>query len=75
MTLADMRPGTSGTVERVSGRGILAQRLIDMGLYPGVFVNVVRNSPLGDPVEIEAEGTFVALRREEARFVEVSPQR
>ena len=74
MTLADIQPGKSGTVEKVSGQGILVQRLSDMGLYPGVRVNVIRNAPLGDPVEIEAEGTFVALRREEARFVEVNPQ-
>lgn len=72
MTLSEMSPGKSGTVEKIAGQGILAQRLVDMGLYPGVSVNVVRNAPLGDPVEIEAEGTFVALRKEEASFVEVS---
>ena len=74
MTLAEIRPGNSGTIKRISGRGILMQRLIDMGLYPGVVVSVIRNAPLGDPVEIEAEGTMVALRREEARHVEVQIQ-
>ena len=71
MTLSELKPGASGIVERVSARGILAQRLVDMGVYPGVSVNVLRNAPLGDPVEIEANGTYISLRREEAHFVEV----
>ena len=69
--LSELQPGRSGIVKGVNARGVLAQRLVDMGVYPGVSVNVLRNAPLGDPVEIEADGTFVSLRREEARFVEV----
>lgn len=71
MTLAELPPGASGVVKGVNARGVLAQRLVDMGVYPGVFLSVLRNAPLGDPVEIEADGTYVSLRREEARFVEV----
>jgi ferrous iron transport protein A len=43
-----------------------------LGLYPGVQVRMVRNAPLNDPVEIEVEGVFVSLRREEAKLVEVT---
>jgi Fe2+ transport system protein A len=71
MTLSELPPGTSGTVKKVLTDGILAQRIVDMGLYPGIVVRVIRNAPLGDPVEIEADGTFISLRRVEARFVEV----
>lgn len=74
MTLAELRPGSKALVKSVSAQGVLAQRLIDMGLYPGVKVDVIRNAPLGDPVEIEAEGTFISLRRDEARFVEVADE-
>ena len=74
MTLAELEPGMSGVVKRVFAKGLLAQRLIDMGLYLGITVNVIRRAPLGDPVEIEAEGTFISLRREEADFVEVFHQ-
>ncbi len=69
--LSNLKPGESGTVTNVNALGVLAQRLIDMGIYPGVLVNVIRNAPLKDPMEIEAEGTFISLRRMEARFVEV----
>lgn len=71
MTLADLAPGESGMVVGIDSRGILGQRLVDMGLYPGVEAKVLRRAPLGDPIEVDAEGTLVNLRREEARFVRV----
>lgn len=71
MTLADLAPGDSGVVVGIDSRGMLGQRLVDMGLYPGVAAKVVRRAPLGDPIEVDAEGAFVNLRREEARFVRV----
>lgn len=71
MTLADLVPGESGLVVGIEGRGMLAQRLVDMGLYPGVLAKLVRRAPLGDPIEVDAEGALVNLRREEARFVKV----
>ncbi|RRD65294.1 FeoA family protein [Fretibacterium sp. OH1220_COT-178] len=71
MTLADLNPEESGLVIGLEGKGMLAQRLVDMGLYPGVAAKVVRRAPLGDPIEVDAEGALVNLRREEARFVKV----
>lgn len=71
MTLADLTPGESGMVVGIDSKGMLGQRLVDMGLYPGVAAKVVRRAPLGDPIEVDAEGALVNLRREEARFVRV----
>lgn len=70
-TLGELRPGASGEIERVTARGVLAQRLMDMGLYPGVLFRVVRNAPLKDPMEIVVDGSYLGLRHEEARYVEV----
>ena len=71
MTLDQMRPGSEGRIRRFSVRDKLGQRLIDMGIYPGLRLKVVRNAPLEDPMEVELEGYFVSLRHDEARFVEV----
>lgn len=71
MTLADLVPGESGMVVGIDSKGMLGQRLVDMGLYPGVKAKIVRRAPLGDPIEVDAEGAMVNLRREEARFVKV----
>lgn len=69
--LADMEPGQSGWIVKVNAGGVLAQRMLDMGLCPGVFFSVVRNAPLQEPLEVEVDGFLVSLRRSEARCLEV----
>ena len=71
MTLDQMKPGKECLIKKLSVRDKLGQRLLDMGVYPGLKLKVVRNAPLEDPMEVELDGYFVSLRHEEARFVEV----
>ncbi len=71
MTLDQMGPGTECLIKRLAVRDRLCQRLLDMGVYPGLKLKVIRNAPLEDPMEVELEGYFVTLRHNEARFVEV----
>jgi ferrous iron transport protein A len=71
MTLDELKPGSRCYVKRLAARDHLGQRLVDMGLYPGLNLRVVRNAPLKDPMEVEIEGRFLSLRHAEARFVEV----
>ena len=70
-TLDTMKPGGQGRIKRLSVRDKLGQRLMDMGIYPGLRVKVIRNAPMEDPMEVELDGYFVSLRHDEARFVEV----
>jgi ferrous iron transport protein A len=70
-TLDEMKPGSEGRIKRLSVRDKLGQRLVDMGIYPGLRLKVIRNAPLQDPMEVELDGYFVSLRHDEARFVEV----
>jgi ferrous iron transport protein A len=71
MTLDQLRPGSEGRIKKLSSRDKLGQRLMDMGVYTGLRIKVIRNAPLEDPMEIELGGYCVSLRHEEARFVEV----
>lgn len=71
MTLDQLKPGSEGTIKKLSVRDKLGQRLMDMGVYPGLRLKVIRNAPLEDPMEVELDGYFVSLRHDEARFVEV----
>jgi ferrous iron transport protein A len=71
MTLDELRPGSECRIKGLSVRDKLGQRLLDMGVYPGMRLRVIRNAPLEDPMEVALEGFFVSLRHEEARFVEV----
>lgn len=46
-------------------------RLMDLGMVPGTRVEVLRASPLGDPVAYRLRGTMIALRRQDAEVVQV----
>lgn len=70
-TLAELSPGERGTVARVDGDPTLAQQLGELGLIPGVEVELVRVAPLGDPLELSLMGYHLSLRRADARVVEL----
>ncbi len=42
-----------------------------MGITPGTRIEVLRQAPFSDPVEIVVRGTKLALRREEAKYISV----
>ena len=71
MTLDQLKPGVEGLIKNLSATDKLGQRLLDMGVYPGLRLKVIRNAPLEDPMEVLLDGYFVSLRHDEARFVEV----
>lgn len=71
MTLDQIKPGGECRIKRLSVTDKLGRRLLDMGVYHGLKLKVIRNAPLEDPMEVELDGHFVSLRREEARMVEV----
>ena len=64
--LRELEPGSRGTISRLSCRGQLRRRLMDMGVVAGTPVKVERVAPLGDPVELKLKGFNLSLRKEEA---------
>jgi ferrous iron transport protein A len=69
--LADLPVGAGGRVSRVSGTDEISLRLMEMGLTPGVQVQMLGAAPLGDPLEISLRGYRLSLRRTEAARVEL----
>lgn len=53
----------------VDAKGAVRQRMLDMGLVPGICLAVVRFAPLGDPIEIRIHRFLMSLRKEEAKDV------
>jgi ferrous iron transport protein A len=47
------------------------QRLLAMGLTPGVEFTLKRVAPLGDPIEISVRNFALTLRRDEASVLEL----
>ena len=73
MTLDQMKPGNRCRIRNLTAEERLGRRLLDMGVYPGIELTVVRNAPLEDPMEISLDGYFISLRHAEAYCVEVEP--
>ncbi len=70
-TLDKLVPGELGRIKRVSGRGAIRRRLVDMGFTTGAEIEMVKLSPLGDPVEYRLRGYHLSLRKSEAKTIEV----
>ena len=73
LSLAELKPGKSGQVLRVDGHGELRQRLIEMGILPDQLITLERTGPRGDPLWIRLAGFQLALRKSEARLVQLRP--
>lgn len=50
--------------------GVMRRRLLDLGFVVGALVEVVRKSPLGDPIAFRVSQTIIALRKEESSKIE-----
>lgn len=71
MTLGDLKPGESGIIVKIRGRGAFHKRLIEMGFVRGTRVEAIRKAPLGDPLEYRLMGYEISLRRNEASLIEI----
>jgi ferrous iron transport protein A len=72
-TLAQLSVGAAGKVVRVNQLDEVGVRLLEMGLTPGVEVEVLGMAPLGDPIELALRGYRLSVRRSEATRVDVEP--
>lgn len=73
-TLDQLKPGEGGVVGHLRGDGSIHQRLLEMGVFEGSEVEVVRYAPMGDPMEILVQGYHLSLRKNEAALVEIEEE-
>jgi DtxR family Mn-dependent transcriptional regulator len=73
--LSSLRPGESGQVVGLSPRcrGAERRRMLDLGILPGTVIDAVMTSPSGDPTAYRIRDAMIALRREQAGLVRISP--
>lgn len=69
--LSELNPGEKGTIIRIGGRGAIRRRMLDMGMVVGSEIEMERQAPLGDPIEMKIMGYHLSLRKEEAAGVQV----
>lgn len=77
MTLDMLKNGRAATITGIRSTDAERRRLLDLGILPGTRVENVMASPLGDPVAYRVRSAVVALRREQARLIEIeeSPEK
>jgi ferrous iron transport protein A len=71
ITLDRLPVGSYAKVTRIEGADELACRLMEMGLTPGVELQMIGAAPLGDPLELELRGYRLSVRKSEAARVEI----
>lgn len=72
MKLTELKRGESAKIVKIGRIGQLKKRLVDMGITSGETIKLERNAPLGDPQEYIIKGTGIAIRKEDAKNIEVS---
>ena len=74
--LSILTPGQSGKVENISPhvRGQERRRFMDLGILKGTVISVEFKSPSGDPTAYMIRGAVIALRKDQADQIIISPQ-
>ena len=65
MTISDLIKGDIAIITNYSVDDI-PLKLIEMGCIEGNYVELVQNAPLKDPLYLNVNGTFLAIRKETA---------
>ena len=71
-TLTNVPIGSAAKVVAVNGANRISRRLMEMGVIPGVSLQVLKSAPFGDPIEVRVRGYNLAMRLSEADSIEVA---
>lgn len=69
--LSELARGESCEVCALRCEGAIRRRFFDLGIIPGVRIECIGVSPLGDPGAYLVRGKTVAIRKKEARGIDV----
>ncbi|MBQ3848592.1 MAG: ferrous iron transport protein A [Clostridia bacterium] len=70
-TLRQAAIGDTVKVVKLHGEGAVRRRIMDMGITRGIEIYVRKVAPLGDPIEINARGYELSLRKADAEMIEI----
>jgi ferrous iron transport protein A len=72
VSLRTLDEGQTAVIAGITAEGEMGRRIRDMGLVPGVSVQVMGRAPLRDPVALRLLGFTLTLRNSEADFIKVT---
>ena len=69
-TVADMMPAESAVISGFNDP-VLENKLLEMGLLPGIAIRFNFEAPLGDPICVTVSGLDLSLRLSEATAINI----
>lgn len=73
MTIADLQKGQKGIITDVSSEQI-PLKLLEMGCLPGNEVELLQVAPFKDPIYLNINGSFLAIRKDTASLITIEPK-
>lgn len=70
-TLACLSKGQKAKITKLNAKGKLLHKLLDMGFVNNVEIEVIREAPLFDPMELKLHNYHLTVRKSEAELIEV----
>ncbi len=70
-TLVDAKMQEEYKVIGLGKKSLIRKRIIDMGVTIGTKIKVIKQAPLGDPIEVVLRGYHLTLRKSEASEIYV----
>ena len=74
MTLDQLESGQTCVIDHVDTSDPAVLRLMTLGLVEGSEIELASTAIGGDPLEFHLYGNAISLRREQARYIQVSPK-
>jgi Fe2+ transport system protein FeoA len=68
---SELKKGQRAVILRVNGNDS-AQRLLEMGFFPGTEILSTGKGPFGNPLAFRVGQLHAALRKEEAAMIEIT---
>lgn len=69
MSLNEVKKDRIYIIDQIKASKSLKQKLMNMGLTPGVKIQFIRSSISGNPIAIRVRDYIIALRKEEAKHI------
>jgi ferrous iron transport protein A len=71
LTLDQLKQGEQAVVTQLLSTGVNRRRLLDLGVLPGTRLSAELQSPLGDPRAYRIRDALIAIRKNQAREIQV----
>ena len=71
ISIYDLKPGDTALIHSVCGDEKFAKRLLALGCIEGTEVTLKATAPLGDPIIINLRGFNLAIRKNDAKNINV----